>query len=65
LKDLEYVKELRQTQMMPITKWGGVGVLLGIRLPSFAVDLLKGRDYVVGKAKGVVRRGFSPYAGIS
>jgi len=65
LKDLEFVKELRQTQMVPITKWGGVGVLLGIRLPGFAVDLLKGRDYMVGKAKDVVRRGLNPYAGIS
>ena len=65
LEDLEYAKELRQTQMIPITKWGGVGVLFGVRLPSLAVDLLKGRDYLVGRAKDVVSRGFSPYAGIS
>lgn len=62
LEDIEYVQERRPTQMCPMTRWGGVGVLFGVKLPSWAVHIMKGRDYRVGKAKSVVEKGLNPYA---
>ncbi|KAL1644390.1 hypothetical protein SLS58_004304 [Diplodia intermedia] len=47
--------------LLPCSKWGGVGTLFNCRIPSALVYLLKGRDYRVGKAKGVVERGSNPY----
>ncbi|KAL1625708.1 hypothetical protein SLS54_003180 [Diplodia seriata] len=47
--------------LLPCTKWGGVGTLFNFRVPGALVYLLKGRDYRVGKAKGVVERGNNPY----
>jgi apoptosis-inducing factor 2 len=63
LEDIEYVQNQMDTQLCPITRWGGVGVLFGIKLPSFAVWAMKGRDYRTGKAKSVVNQGNDPYGG--
>ena len=52
---------LVDTQLVPITRFGGVGVVFGFRLPSLMVWLLKGRDYRVGKGKAVVWNGNNPY----
>lgn len=62
LEDMEYVQEQRLTQMCPMTRWGGVGVLFGMKLPSWVVFVMKGRDYRVGKVRSVVERGLNPYA---
>lgn len=62
LVDMEYVQQVKQSQICPVSRWGGVGVFMGTVLPSFAVHLLKGRDYRVGKARSVVERGMNPYA---
>lgn len=40
-----FKEEKRETQMVPIGTWKGVGAAMGWRLPSWAVWLLKGRDY--------------------
>ena len=62
LRDTEIVQDIRPTQLCPVTRYGGVGVLSGVRLPSFMVYLMKGRDYRVGKARSVVMYGINPYA---
>ena len=41
---------------------GGVGVLYNIKLPSFAVWWMKGRDYRTCKARLVAGQGHNPYA---
>lgn len=61
LQDARFVPNPTDSQLMPITRFGGVGVLFNWRVPSPMVWVLKGRDYKVGKAKGVVGRGRNPY----
>ena len=62
LRDVEMVQDTQPTQICPITRYGGVGVLAGVRMPSLLVYLMKGRDYRIGKAKNVVMQGIDPYA---
>ncbi|KXT15609.1 hypothetical protein AC579_5856 [Pseudocercospora musae] len=52
----------KNSQICPITKFGGAGILGGFKLPSVAVWGLKGRHYVVQKARMVVDDGGNPYA---
>jgi NADH dehydrogenase FAD-containing subunit len=40
-----FKEDLRETQMVPIGKTKGVGAVMGWRLPSVLVWLIKGRDY--------------------
>jgi len=44
-KDREFVEDLRETQLVPVGRRWGVGAMKGWRLPSWAVWLIKGRDY--------------------
>ena len=43
--DREFKEDTRETQMVPIGKSKGVGAVMGYKLPSFMVWLIKGRDY--------------------
>ena len=52
--DRIYVPEKRELQVVPVGRGGGVGAAFGWRLPSWAVWLIKGRDYMVGKSEGSV-----------
>lgn len=61
LEDARYLQNPTDTQLIPITRRGGVGVIYGHRLPSLMVHLMKGRDYGIKKAKGVVEKGYDPY----
>jgi apoptosis-inducing factor 2 len=61
LQDAVYEQDPTMTQMCPITRWGGVGVMFDYRLPSFLVWMFKGRDYNFDKAKGIVTVGEKPY----
>lgn len=49
------------SQLCPITKRGGAGILFGVVLPSIMVYLAKGRDYRVSKGEKVVANGNNPY----
>lgn len=60
--DVKYVQNPKDTQLIPITRWGGVGLLFGMKLPSLMVWAMKGRDYRTGKAKLVAGQGHNPYA---
>jgi NADH dehydrogenase FAD-containing subunit len=62
LKDRKYVQNPTTTQLIPISKFGGVGVIVGYRVPGFLVWLLKGQDYRIGKARLTVGTGRNPYA---
>jgi len=48
--DRIYVPETRELQIVPVGRGGGVGAAWGWRVPSWAVWLIKGRDFMVGGA---------------
>jgi apoptosis-inducing factor 2 len=60
LRDVRYNHNQSTTQLCPITRKGGVGVVHGLSIPSLAVWLLKGRDYQFSKAGNVVALGKKP-----
>jgi hypothetical protein len=62
LKDEVYVRREKDSQLCPVTRFGGVGVLTGLALPSFMVHRMKGSDYRARKAARVVVDGGNPYA---
>jgi NADH dehydrogenase FAD-containing subunit len=62
LKDEIYVRRDKDSQLCPVTRFGGVGVLTGLVLPSLMVHKMKGSDYRVRKAARVVVDGGNPYA---
>lgn len=45
LQDRTFKEDTRESQLVPIGKSKGVGAMMGYRLPSFFVWLVKGRDY--------------------
>jgi NADH dehydrogenase FAD-containing subunit len=51
-KDRIFTPQSKTTMFAPIGTGGGVGALMGWRVPSFFVWLLKGRDYMVGMSMG-------------
>ncbi|KAF2734364.1 FAD/NAD(P)-binding domain-containing protein [Polyplosphaeria fusca] len=61
LQDAHYRQNPTETQIMPITRFGGVGVVFGWRVPSLAVWAFKGRDYKVKRARACVGKGGNPY----
>jgi NADH dehydrogenase FAD-containing subunit len=61
LKDIWFEPQFRITQLSPISRWGGVGVIKGHRIPSLLVWLLKGRDYNLRRATKVTQFGERPY----
>ena len=48
-KDRSYVKNMKETQLVPIGRSKGVGAVFGWWVPSIFVWLIKGRDYMVPK----------------
>jgi NADH dehydrogenase FAD-containing subunit len=62
LQDRVHVRRDKDSQLCPITRFGGVGVLDGLALPGLLVHRMKGRDYRVRKAGRVVVDGGNPYA---
>jgi hypothetical protein len=53
-KDRGYEPEMRELQLVPVGRGGGVGSAWGWRVPSWAVWAIKGRDYMVGMSVGRV-----------
>lgn len=41
---------VKNTILVPISREGGVGVIFGYSFPSFLIKLLKGKDFMLGKA---------------
>lgn len=62
LEDEHYVQRHVDSQLCPISRWGGVGMLMDMSVPWMMVHLLKGHDYRVCKAGMVVIDGGNPYA---
>jgi NADH dehydrogenase FAD-containing subunit len=46
-EDRMFKEDTRETQLIPIGRSKGVGVMMGWRVPSWVVWLIKGRDYWV------------------
>ena len=61
LKDRAFIQPPIDSQLCPITRFGGAGTILGHKVPTWFVHTSKGHDYKVGKAKTVVVNGGSPY----
>ena len=53
-KDRLYVKNEKETQLVPVGRSKGVGAVFGWRLPSIAVWLIKGRNYMIDNGPGRV-----------
>lgn len=47
-KDRVFTVDTRESQLVPIGTGGGVGALMGWKVPSWFVWALKGRDYMLG-----------------
>lgn len=47
-KDRVYVRDDKETQIVPIGSGGGVGAAMGWKMPGFFVWVIKGRDFMVG-----------------
>ena len=62
LEDEVYVQRHVDSQLCPISRFGGVGILMDMSIPAPMVHLLKGHDYRVCKAAMVVVNGGNPYA---
>jgi len=62
LEDEVYVQRHVDSQLCPISRYGGVGILMDMSIPAPMVHLLKGHDYRVCKAAMVVVNGGNPYA---
>ncbi|KAF2852592.1 AMID-like mitochondrial oxidoreductase-like protein [Plenodomus tracheiphilus IPT5] len=56
-KDRHFVVDTREGAIVPIGSGGGVGALMGYKVPSFFVWLLKGRDYMLGLSAPTVSGG--------
>lgn len=48
-EDKVYTKNEKELQIVPVGPSKGVGAILGWRVPSLFVWLLKGRDYMIPK----------------
>ncbi|KAK5119811.1 hypothetical protein LTR85_007137 [Meristemomyces frigidus] len=62
LEDEVYVQRHVDSQLCPISRYGGVGMLMDKVIPATMVHMLKGHDYRVCKASMVVVNGGNPYA---
>ncbi|RMZ07418.1 hypothetical protein D0860_05134 [Hortaea werneckii] len=62
LEDEVYVQRHVDSQLCPISRFGGVGILMDRSIPRYMVHRLKGHDYRVCKANNVVVNGGNPYA---
>lgn len=47
-KDKIFTPDTSETQVVPVGRKGGVGAYNGWKLPSFAVSMAKGKDYMIG-----------------
>ena len=47
--DRLYVKNEKETQLVPVGRSKGVGAVFGWRVPSIFVWVIKGRDYMISK----------------
>jgi len=61
LVDDVYEQRPRDTMVVPIGRFGGVGYLRDMVVPSAVAHWLKGRDFLVKRTRRVAEEGRSPY----
>lgn len=61
MRDIRLGRQFKTTQLCPISKRGGVGMIKGRKIPSLMVWLLKGRDYNLRAAHMIATSGESPF----
>ena len=47
-QDRLYTPDTKESMIVPIGSGGGVGAIMGWKVPSFFVWMLKGRDFMLG-----------------
>ena len=47
-RDKVYTADTRESMVVPIGSGGGAGAVMGWKVPSFFVRMLKGRDFMLG-----------------
>ena len=52
--DREWKANLKETQLVCIGPKAGTGAIFGIKLPGFAVKMIKGKDYFTSRAPSIV-----------
>lgn len=62
LVDAKYIQGKATSTFIPVTRWGGVGVLSGHKVPGWMVWAMKGRDFGTEKGALAARMGYSPYS---
>ncbi|KAF2841232.1 hypothetical protein M501DRAFT_1022612 [Patellaria atrata CBS 101060] len=60
LVDARFSPNLRGSWLVPVTRFGGVGMVSGWRVPGWVVYLGKGRGWRLGRARETVGRGVHP-----
>lgn len=50
-EDRKFVPSGKEMQIVPVGRSKGVGAVFGWRVPSWVVWLVKGRDYMMGRAR--------------
>ncbi|KAF2624808.1 FAD/NAD(P)-binding domain-containing protein [Macroventuria anomochaeta] len=58
-KDRLYVRDDKEMQIVTIGSGGGVGAIMGWKVPSFFVWMIKGRDFMVGMSGASTANGDS------
>jgi NADH dehydrogenase FAD-containing subunit len=52
--DRQWKANTKETQLVTVGSGGGAGAMMGVKMPSFAIKLIKGRDYFVSRAPPIV-----------
>lgn len=61
LVDAKFVQgKTKGATFIPVTRWGGVGVISGRKVPSWLVWAVKGRDFGTEKGVQAARMGYNP-----
>lgn len=62
LVDAKYVPKITSSTFIPVTRWGGVGLVGGRKVPSWLVWAVKGRDFGTEKGARAAGMGYNPMA---
>jgi apoptosis-inducing factor 2 len=61
LKDEYFVPSAKESILLPITRFGGVGIFRDITVPSLFVHWLKGRNWAIHRTARAAERGKNPH----
>ncbi|QDS68991.1 hypothetical protein FKW77_009305 [Venturia effusa] len=62
LVDAKYVQKKVLSTFIPVTRWGGVGLIAEHKIPSWLVWAIKGRDFGTEKGAQAAAMGYNPFS---